>query len=339
MGMAASQARYLEITARKTNVEYEGQQINQQRTALANESAGLFNQLMDLQVPTAPSTTDYTTTQYSFSDGNNNYTITDMKNLTGDANFNKTVTYYYTQPTYTGISKARSDLGVTGSGTTASPYWFTDGTGTVNKKAQLTQCSASDTDYATDKKAIEQAVSDLGNSTQFAKDYNNNGTPDITKIYKYTAADGKTYYYCNTDLSNASQKSGQATSITGYYAATLDKKVYSTANAYVKTTESGRYTDIKLDGYSNSFDLAAKTTTDSNAYNNAMNEYEYQQQRYQKDVTDINAKTSVIEKEDRALEMKLKQLDTEQEALQTEMDSVKKVIDKNIEQTFKTFSS
>ena len=35
MGMAASQARYLGLTARKTNVEYEGQQINQARTALA----------------------------------------------------------------------------------------------------------------------------------------------------------------------------------------------------------------------------------------------------------------------------------------------------------------
>lgn len=38
MGMAASQARYLGLTARKTNVEYEGQQVNQQRTALARKA-------------------------------------------------------------------------------------------------------------------------------------------------------------------------------------------------------------------------------------------------------------------------------------------------------------
>ena len=37
MGLAATQARYLGLTARKTNVEFEGQQINQQRTALANQ--------------------------------------------------------------------------------------------------------------------------------------------------------------------------------------------------------------------------------------------------------------------------------------------------------------
>ncbi len=84
-------------------------------------------------------------------------------------------------------------------------------------------------------------------------------------------------------------------------------------------------------------DLTANTYTDELAYQNAMNDYEYKQQTYAKSVEDINAKTEIIEEEDRTLEMKLKQLDTEQEALQTEMESVKKVIDKNIEQTFKTF--
>lgn len=52
MGMAASQARFLGLTARKTNVEYEGQQVNQQRTTLANESANYYNQLLGMTVPT-----------------------------------------------------------------------------------------------------------------------------------------------------------------------------------------------------------------------------------------------------------------------------------------------
>ena len=69
MGMAASQARYLGLTARKTNTEYEGQRINQARTALANQSANLWNRMLALQVPTAPKTTDYTTQQYAFTDG------------------------------------------------------------------------------------------------------------------------------------------------------------------------------------------------------------------------------------------------------------------------------
>ena len=86
MGMAASQARYLGLTARKTNVEYEGQQINQARTALANQSANLFNRLLGLAVPTAPKTTDYTKQQYSFSDGYNDYEIDNLENV--DKEFN-----------------------------------------------------------------------------------------------------------------------------------------------------------------------------------------------------------------------------------------------------------
>jgi hypothetical protein len=49
-------------------------------------------------------------------------------------------------------------------------------------------------------------------------------------------------------------------------------------------------------------------------------------------------KTSVIQAQDRTLELKLKQVDTDHNAIQTEMDAVKKVIDKNIESTFKTFA-
>mgnify|MGYP004469873297 FL=1 len=78
MGMAASQARYLALTARKTNVEYEGQQINQERTALSNQSANTFNDLLTLEVPTAPSTQDYTEIVYSYDEGMEKETITGM---------------------------------------------------------------------------------------------------------------------------------------------------------------------------------------------------------------------------------------------------------------------
>ena len=81
MGMAASQARYLGLTARKTNTEYEGQQINQARTALDNQSANLWNRMLALQVPTAPKTTDYTTQHYAFTDGYNDYEIDSYQNV------------------------------------------------------------------------------------------------------------------------------------------------------------------------------------------------------------------------------------------------------------------
>ena len=60
MGMAASQARYLALTARKTNTEYEGQQLNQERVVLANRTADLFNQMLSMKVPTCPDSNDFT---------------------------------------------------------------------------------------------------------------------------------------------------------------------------------------------------------------------------------------------------------------------------------------
>lgn len=330
MGLAASQARYLELTARKTNVEFQGQQINQQRLELANESAGLFTQLMGLEVPTAPSSSDYTTTENTFNDGANDCTISGVRNISGDPNYNAEVTYYYTQSVYTGIGKTRTDLGVD---STSGTYWLTDAS-TGTPKTKLTHCSTSDTGYDDDLAAIQQIIDDTG-STAVGANFANAYTTSLTNYYKYKATDGTTYYYCNTDLNN--RESGAASSITGFYAADIDKKIYTTCDAYLEKTDSGRYSSILLEDYTSPFEIKTTTTTDTNAYNDAMNEYEYQQTRYNQEVTSINAKTSVIQNQDKVLELQLAQLDTEQQALQTELDSVKKVIDKNIDQTFKTF--
>ena len=78
MGMAASQARFLGLTARKTNVEFEGQQINQQRTTLSNQSANYYNQLLGMAVPVPPSVDDYTKTVYTFEDGSLSNSISTM---------------------------------------------------------------------------------------------------------------------------------------------------------------------------------------------------------------------------------------------------------------------
>lgn len=342
MGMAASQARYLELTARKSNVEFEGQQINQQRTALANESAGIFSQMMGLTVPTAPSSSDYTTTSYTFNDGANTCTIANggITSLTGDPNYNATVTYSYPVTNYTGLSKTRTDLGIKNEGTSSSPvYWITDGSTTnPQNKTQLTQCSTSDSNYTTDKAAVEQIISSTGSTSNFATDYGTGTTKDITKIYKYTS-NGTTYYLSSTDVANLAKSSGAAGSLTNYYASNITSQKSETEKAYVTQTDTGRYNSIKLASGSSSLDLNATTTTDQNAYNDAVNEYEYQQSIYQQQISNLNSKTSIIQNQDKTLELKLRQLDTEREALSTEMDSVKKVIDKNIESTFKTFSN
>ena len=51
------------------------------------------------------------------------------------------------------------------------------------------------------------------------------------------------------------------------------------------------------------------------------------------------ASLAQLEPADKQLEMQLKDIDTQHQSVQTEMDAVKKVIDKNIEQSFKTFNA
>ena len=78
MGMAASQARYLGLTARKTNVEFEGQQINHQRTTQSTQSDNNYKQLHRKAVPVPPTEAEYTKTVYTFEDGSLSNSISTM---------------------------------------------------------------------------------------------------------------------------------------------------------------------------------------------------------------------------------------------------------------------
>ena len=54
-------------------------------------------------------------------------------------------------------------------------------------------------------------------------------------------------------------------------------------------------------------------------------------------IQEINAQTEIIQKQDQKLELRLQQLETEQKAIATEMESVENVIKDNVEKTFNTF--
>lgn len=52
----------------------------------------------------------------------------------------------------------------------------------------------------------------------------------------------------------------------------------------------------------------------------------------------LQLRINAVQSLDKALELQLRRVDTQQQAVQTELDAVKKVIDKNIELTFKVFA-
>ena len=589
MGMAASQARYLALVARKSNCEYEGQQINQARTVLSNQSANLFNQMLGLSVPVPPSTQDFTKTQYSFTDGINESTIDSWQQLASpEEDYNYVINYHYYADVYTGSQKKMNDPKVQFSGsipTDSTAYaaqiaaiqeaqkeiadaqvdydeklaayqtklseasklqsyadnstsanvnnatrndngtftvsttqvddngyliyesaagsglmrFYKDGnfyirvddgagnytynldetedkskyTPVSNQKTYTPYASLTDADKQILNTAIEalkangaleddfdlndvyydttnqtiafesdlasltgigtgtktllplyymddpagkeesatwksingmnnelanlkaladtakarldlaQAAFDamsvpsyIGNSqlnalseltedqmaeiAQVIKDMQAQGIEtNLTKcfdtldgtynadtysggIYSFTQ-NGVTYYTTYYDLAETASSGDGINHIDNqqklaYYNATyVSTKIEMTEKALLETDGNGRFTSVRIGDDTITYTLNMETVTDDNAYQDAMNQYYYESAQYDKMVQDINAKTSLIQQEDQQLELRLKQLDTEQNALSTEIDAVSKVVKDNVEDSFKTF--
>lgn len=323
MGMAASQARYLGLQARKTNTEYEGQQVNQQRTALANQSADLFRRLLTLNVPTPPDQTNYKKDSYTYNDPTSvdgkAYIDSMTKNEGSDP------------PTYTVV---------------------------VRKKVNEPQYNGlSNQNVSVIKDADEKYSINLPNGTQYTLDgpisplsetlcdeFNKLGASEYENqttdtYYKFTNGATGATTYINTK-SGFDPDNENLQNVDFFMTMTIEKEAYETIeNAVLSQSEDGVYTSLYYSDNSgkHTFELSPSSDYDEAAYDAAMNQYNYDKALYEKEVADINAKTEELQEEDRTLELRLKQLDTEQEALQTELDSVKKVIDKNIENVFKTF--
>ena len=154
---------------------------------------------------------------------------------------------------------------------------------------------------------------------------------------------GKTYYTTYNDLERSYLSGTGNNNIDGqlklnyYNADYVSTKIEETEKALLETDQYGRFTSIRFENDSITYRLNMETVTDEVAYNDAMNQFYYENAKYDKIVQDINSKTSLIHQQDRQLELRLKQLDTEHNALSQEMEAVKKVVDDNAEKSFKTF--
>lgn len=156
------------------------------------------------------------------------------------------------------------------------------------------------------------------------------------------------YFYKKTEIEKASKQideNGNILSNINCYTIGSDTKtreVKAVAGVKVERDSSGRFVSISIpnqdgSGTYSQYSLTTNTMTDQDAYNDAMNEYEHEKYLYDQSIEEINAKIEIVQAQDKNLELRLKQLDTEQNAIQTEIDAVSKVIEKNVESSFKTF--
>ena len=377
MGLAASQARFLGLTARMSNTEYQGQQINQQRTALSNESANIYNQMMDLTVPTPPSTSDYMKTNYVLEDSSfgssSNFTIKSaVKYGLGEDRY--TVKLGYTRTEAIGASNTDTLSSVTrttNQDTGKNSYTIKMAGSTIlwdeTKKPYETNKENNTTVQAIEKnrlylvdstvKSFNLAGYDEANEklAEVDSEYQKGGT-----LYFYEGTDGKNYFITQGQLdkltadSNFNEdgsykydpKNPTPTYVQLGYSINQTKDYTVDVKASIASASNGRYSTITIDSQEGiptnlkgaTFSITTTQTQDEDAYNDAFNDYEYQKALYEQNISDLNAKTKVIQQEDQQLELRLKQLDTERNALNTEIDSVKKVIQDNVDKTFKIFA-
>ena len=312
MGMAASQARFLGLTARKSNTEYQGQQVNQQRTALANQTSGLYSQMLNLTVPTPPSATNYYSIRYTYSDDGSDYEIlSQTPQSNGKYTVKTKVTYEAEVPTKSLISGTFKEV------EEGKAYTFNGYTLTRIEDPELQE--------------------EIGAKSKY--------------FYIYTNDKADTYYIKESTFDEILPKihggGGEYYCTTDQYLKTSGKKTKyeEIRNATFDTDSTGRLTKIHYtkteegETISVDKDLTMTEVQDTTGYDEAMQEYYYKKAVYDKTIEDINSKTAMIQQQDRALELRLKQLDTEQKALDKELEAVASVIKKNVESTFKTFQA
>ena len=445
MGMSASQARLLALTARQSNLEYEGQQINQQRTSLSNQSANYYNSLLLMNVPTPPSTDDYTTVKYEFViSGNNatigqvlpqdqegNYLVTYTTTLSSigvqentaykisatanessvktgkkigiitdpqdpdynpqnvmyhpenqyfvlsfredDANTETTLINNLTENSATRIANATCFYDKYGNqvdqseavdnGNLKEDYTalvpktsyaeqgysqvyvkladeasYDDALGVRNEKVYLFKENSIDVTYGNEEiqtLAASNKTEFSSVSSEYAEAFLNAGL-DINEYYQYESATGIRFAK-KEDISKSANTSGLT--IPTYAVASLStKQTHTLSNVQIEFDNSGRISTM-TDADGKTYTMTTSTITDEDAYEDAYNQYTYDQYVYDQTQNEINANIEILQAQDKNLELRLSQLNTEHSAIQTEMDAVNKVLSKNIETSFKTFNA
>ena len=398
MGMAASQARFLGLTARLNNVEFEAQQIHQQRTALSNKSGSYYTDLLGIAVPVAPSVEEFTQTIYTFDDGQITNQITAM---VAQGNGRYKVSYLKQwEDEFAIVSAAprrvsrRTDAStppVTGyfvgtdllRGLDTWSLEFNDGeTNAIvfaPHNGQTTVLQGGKFGYMVGGNFVEygddyepEIVERTG---IFAEGYYGNLSLDqiiklsemekehrelvqqelgvdsgilVRYIENTTTGEFEPIFYRLDELEFADYEDDNGISISNINAYKMGKKtrteeVIGIDNCELEQDSTGRYMNITIptgdpdDPVYIKYALTTNTITDQEAYDDAINQYEYDKAVYDHTIAEINAKIEIVQSEDKNLELRLKQLDTEHNAIQTERDQVKELIKKNVDSSFKTF--
>lgn len=374
MGMAASQARLLSITARMTDNENTGQNISSAKIQLTDKMDQLNKDYLaaldatKLTVLTGFNNSDevYTDISYNLMTGfqtvaaGKQYVVTDKD---GKVLISKKMAEAY-ESGNGDLNKFLADLGYSQANIDITKN--TSGTEDEDVDKLLTKQKIHDAwdeyltsvglDFEDEEHGLEFGYTSLGDGafngfatyTYDGETYplNYSGTTqEQREKYDYAMALTEAYYG-DSDSANTLKTAAnpenteyiqylknifQRIQQTGYYTETDEAKTLKD-NAWFE--EQLRKGELLLEYYSATDKKFISTSIDEDTNIQEVDddrEIALVEQQYKIDMAEA-------ERKDNIFDMQLRQLDTEHNALQTEYDTVKSVIDKNVEKTFNTFS-
>lgn len=335
MGMSASQARLLSLTARLSDLEYQAQSISNAKIRLADEGAqasrdyenaldakiskvaiGASGEFQDASVANIATYrgTDLNGTNSKFRYITDNagklvmtapqaralgLTVTQATDGSYSSTFNGNT--YPTLESYLAYQNTQGNIGYTTT-TTSAP--------TVNGDQASTTTNAAT--------GATTTVTIAGGTTTTTV-----RTPNPQALQFYTQLYGQLSQTRTTNGTTTSNP--QVTILTDAQASDAEWLQNQIASGGVYLNE--------FVTNENKFENVSWTSGDNTIHEETdKTELARAEAKYESTMADINAK-------DKRFDAELKTIDTEHQAIQTEMDSVKKVIDKNIERSFKIFQA
>lgn len=375
MGMAAGQARLLSITARLSDNEHNGQALSYSKQRLADETEQINNDYLaalsatKLTVLTGfnGSVANYSDISYRLMTGfetvacGRQYVITNAKGEilvtkeqanafeAGNGDLNIFLAELgYTQADIDNCTDDEAKVKIH----EAWDKYFTS----IGK-------TFDDVEHEEGNPAIEYGYTSFGNNTLYSgyATYTYNGktqainyegsTKEQRELYDYAVAI-TTQFYCNGNYNPAGSTANIALQTandvdTGYidYLKNIFNKM-SSCGYYTEENENDTIKDdqwfeqqlkegkLFLQYYSaTEKDFVSTTISDDDSIQEVEDERQIALVESQ-----YNQQLAALEKKDQQIDLELKKLDTEHNALQTEYESVKSVVDKNVEKSFSMFS-
>lgn len=378
MGMAASQARLLTITARMHDVEYQAQSIQNAKVQLATKSDEVYQDYLEALDATTLTVKDY----------NGNTISANFNNLWGRNAVDTVINKYAIQDEHgrlivsEDIKQAYDNYMTDKGDNTSSPYAFAiymiGGKESVQLDKLEKNCDdvyaeiSNDSEIITSNayKAIASAKKDMkdllnGNDYNDLKDkdkekydklektyYNLMYTNYAEKIYnKNVGANSASDYekygieeYNSADFNyyvnifRQIQACGGCVSITEFDG-NLGGNAATDGDWLKNQLENGRFSISIINTDKKTGEVDISTTSiATDSFVGTTTTTTIDKRAYAKAEAEYEHATKQIDAKDKKYDMELSKLETEREALKTEYDSVKKVISDNIERTFGIFS-